>query len=71
MWINKTRTKFIDLDGIKAFCYAPQFDMELGKHAENLRIILNGGDMWFEGEEAKELYNIILEKLKKETKLIR
>ncbi len=71
IWINKNKTKFIDLEGIKAFYFSPQYDMELGKHVENLRVLLNGGDMWFDGEDAKELYNIIIENLKKETNLIK
>lgn len=66
IYLNKTCLKAVDLTAVKAFDFYPQhIPNQFGdrKVVDTLRVILSGGDQWWEGAEAVELYQILLKRV--------
>lgn len=61
-WLNKDLTKMIQIGKINSFQYYPQ--VEGGKLINTLRVVTDGGDVWFEKNDAENLYKLLIEKIK-------
>lgn len=61
-YISANSHKAFRYDAVQAFDYYPQVIDD--KRVETLRVLLLGGDQWFEGPEATALYQDLLNRAK-------
>jgi hypothetical protein len=57
-YISINQFKAFRLDAVQAFDFYPQTIN--GQMVDTLRVILSGGDQWYEGPEARSLYVMLL-----------
>lgn len=65
--LNKSQTKMLDLSVVKAFDFYPQ-QTEKG-FIPTLRVITQGGDQWWEQDEALELHRMLLTYIEERAKM--
>lgn len=64
-YVSTNQTKAFRYDAVQAFDYYPQWIGD--QMVPTLRVLLSGGDQWYEGAEAVALYGELLRQAKTAT----